>query len=104
MPSLDPDPLPARAAHWREIPIATGTVWADLNAPGTFKFSDADFPAFRGWNCFDDDLNPTNQRCKSLHLKTLIRNPDPTDDRRMARKQLALRLGGSVARTKLRRA
>ena len=102
--NLGPDPLPAHAAHWREIPTATGTVWADLNAPGTFKFSDADFPAFRGWNCFDDDLSPTDQRCDSLRLKTLIRNPDPTDDRRMAREQLALRLGEPVVRARLRRA
>lgn len=102
--NLGPDPLPAHAAHWREIPTATGTVWADLNAPGTFKFSDADFPAFRGWNCFDDDLSPTDQRCDSLRLKTLIRNPDPTDDRRMERAQLALRLGEPAVRTKLRRA
>ena len=71
---------------------------------GKFKSSDANFPVCRSWSCFDDHLNPTNQRCESLHLKTLIRNPDPTDDRRMARKQLALRLGESVARTKLRRA
>ena len=102
--NLGPDPLPAHAAHWREIPTTTGTVWADLNAPGTFKFSDADFPAFRGWNCFDDDLSPTDQRCDSLHLKTLIRNPEPTDDRRMERAQLALRLGEPEVRAKLRRA
>lgn len=102
--NLGPDPLPAHAAHWREIPTTTGTVWADLNAPGTFKFSDADFPAFRGWNCFDDDLSPTDQRCDSLRLKMLIRNPDPTDDRRMERAQLALRLGEPAVRAKLRRA
>jgi hypothetical protein len=102
--NLGPDPLPAHAAHWREIPTATGTVWADLNAPGTFKLSDADFPAFRGWNCFDDDLSPTDQRCDSLHLKTLIRNPDPTDDRRMERAQLARRRGEPEVRAKLRRA
>lgn len=102
--NLGPDPLPAHAAHWREIPTATGNVWADLNAPGTFKFSDVDFPAFRGWNCFDDDLSPTDQRCDSLRLKTLIRNPDPTDDRRMERAQLALRLGEPAVRAKLRRA
>jgi hypothetical protein len=102
--NLGPDPLPAHAAHRREIPTATGNVWADLNAPGTFKFSDADFPAFRGWNCFDDDLRPTDQRCDSLRLKTLIRNPDPTDDRRMERAKLALRLGEPAVRTKLRRA
>ena len=102
--NLGPDPLPAHAAHWREIPTATGTVWADLNAEGTFKFSDADFPAFKGWNCFDDDLSPTDQRCDSLHLKTLIRDPDPRNDRRMEPVQLARRLGEPTVRAKLRRA
>ena len=102
--NLGPDPLPAHAAHWREIPTATGTVWADLNAEGTFKFSDADFPAFKGWNCFDDDGSPTDQRCDSLHLKTLIRDPDPRNDRRMEPVQLARRLGEPTVRTKLRRA
>ena len=96
--NLGPDPLPAHAAHWREIPTATGTVWADLNAEGTFKFSDADFPAFKGWNCFDDDLSPTDQRCDSLHLKTLIRDPDPRNDRRMEPVQLARRLGEPTVR------
>ena len=56
--NIGTDPLPANAAHWRKIPTDVGTVWADLNAPGTRKFSDADFPAFKGWNCFDDDPTP----------------------------------------------
>lgn len=73
--NLGPDPLPANAAHWRPIPTDTGHVWADLNAPGTFKFSDADFPAFRGWQCFDDDTSPLDQRCDSVELKRLIRDP-----------------------------
>lgn len=73
--NLGPDPLPANAAHWRPIPTDTGHVWADLNAPGTVKFSDADFPAFRGWQCFDDDTSPLDQRCDSVELKRLIRDP-----------------------------
>jgi len=73
--NLGPDPLPANAAHWRPIPTDGGHVWADLNAPGTYKFSDADFPAFRGWQCFDDDTNPLDQRCDSVELKRLIRDP-----------------------------
>jgi predicted chitinase len=102
--NLGPDPLPSNAAHWREIPTAAGTVWADLNAQGTFKFSDADFPAVMGWNCFDDDQSPTDQRCDSLRLKTLIRDPDANNDRRMERVQLARRLGNAAVRAKLRRA
>lgn len=77
--NLGPDPLPANAAHWRPIPTDSGHVWADLNAPGTYKFSDADFPAFRGWQCFDDDTNPLDQRCDSVELKRLIRDPAQPD-------------------------
>ena len=43
------DPLPNNAAHWRQIPTATGTIWADLNAENSRKLSDADFPLFKGW-------------------------------------------------------
>lgn len=47
----DKDPLPADAMHWRKITTVAGaTVWADLNAAGSFKFSDADFVPVIGWN------------------------------------------------------
>ncbi|MBJ2157372.1 hypothetical protein [Variovorax sp. IB41] len=100
--NLGTDPLPANAAHWRKIVTPAGEVWADLNAPGTFKFSDADFPPVMGWNCFDDDPN-ADLRCDSLHMKTLIRDPDPQNDRRMDRVELAKRLGDAGVREKLRR-
>lgn len=102
--NLGPDPLPPGAAHWRKIESTTGEVWADLNAAGTFKFSDADFPAVMGWNFFDDDGTPNDQRCDSMHIKALIRDPDAGNLRRMERLQLASRLGGAEVRAKLRRA
>jgi len=101
--NLGPDALPANAAHWRKVVTPDGGLWVDLNAPGTFKFSDADFLAITGWNCFDDDPTPTDQRCDSLRMKTLIRDPDRTNDRRMERAQLARRLGEPEVRHKLRR-
>lgn len=101
--NLGPDALPADAAHWREVPTASGTVWADLNAPGTFKFSDADFPAFKGWQCFGDDPSPENQRCDSTHLKRAIRDPLVPESIR-EREALARRLGESSVRRKLERA
>jgi predicted chitinase len=100
--NLGPDPLPANAAHWRKIVTPAGEVWADLNAPGTFKFSDADFLPVMGWNCFDDDPN-ADLRCDSLRMKTLIRDPDPKNEQRMERAELARRLGEASVRTKLRR-
>jgi len=102
--NLGPDALPANAAHWRKVVTPEGGLWVDLNAPGTFKFSDADFLAITGWNCFDDDPTQTDQRCDSLRMKTLIRDPDRTNDRRMERAQLARRLGEPEVRHKLRRA
>jgi len=102
--NLGPDPLPANAAHWREIPTATGTVWADLNAPGSFKFSEADFLAVMGWNFFDDDTTPLDQRCDSVNLKRWIRDPDPANAQRMEHAQLGVRLGNAEVRQKLKRA
>ena len=74
----DKDPLPANAAHWRKISDANGqAVWADLNAEGSYKFSDADFLPIQGWCFIDDDATPNDQRCDSTHLKELIADPDP---------------------------
>ena len=101
--NLGPDPLPATAAHWREIPTATGTIWADLNAPGSFKFSEADFLAVMGWNFFKDDTTPLDQRCDSVNLKRWIRDPDPANAQRMESAQLGVRLGKPSVRQKLKR-
>lgn len=98
--NLGPDPLPANAAHWRPIPTDGGHVWADLNAPGTYKFSDSDFPAFRGWQCFDDDTNPLDQRCDSVELKRLIRDPAQPETLK-DRDALAKRLNVPEVRAKL---
>lgn len=102
--NLGSDPLPADAVHWRKIVTSEGELWADLNAVGTLKFSDADFPTISGWNFFDDDGTPSDLRCDSLHLKTSIRDPDPNNKRRMEREELAKRLGDAQVRARLRRA
>ena len=101
--NLCADPLPANAAHWRKISSDSGTVWADLNAPGSKKFSDADFPAFKGWNCFDDDTSHDNQRCDSVEIKRLIRDPEVPESI-LKRDALARRLGVAQVREKLKRA
>ncbi|QRF57517.1 M23 family metallopeptidase [Variovorax paradoxus] len=101
--NLGPDALPAHAANWQKIPTADGTVWVDLNAAGTFKFSDADFPGYRGWQCFDDDTSEDNQRCDSSHLKSLLRDPS-IPERIREREALARRLGQHDIREKLSRA
>ena len=101
----DKDALPANATHWRRIIVGANqsAAWADLNAAGSFKFSDADFLPVMGWNCIDDDASPQDQRCDSDHIKQLIRDPDPGNADRMDSSQLEGRLGNSQVRDKLRR-
>jgi predicted chitinase len=101
---IGPDPLPDDAAHWRQIRTPKGTVWADLNAEGTFKFSEADFLPVMGWNCFGDDTNPLDQRCDSIELKRVIRDPDPHNPQRMERDHITARLGRPDVQARLRRA
>ncbi len=60
------------AAHWRQVVTPEGLMWVDLNSPGSFKLSDADFPAFKGWQCIADDERPDDQRCDSAQIKRLL--------------------------------
>lgn len=82
--AADKDALPTDAMHWRKVTTVAGaTVWADLNGPGSYKFSDADYLPAMGWNCYDDDRDPADQRCSSDKLKSLIADPlspDSTND------------------------
>ncbi len=82
--ATDKDPLPANAAHWRKINTPEGERWADLNADGTFKFSDADFPAILGWNCYGDDTKIADQRCDSPKLKALLTSEIDNADAKLA--------------------
>ncbi len=44
---------PANVPHWRQIRTPAGSGWVNLNADNTHKFSDADFPHWKGWNLID---------------------------------------------------
>ena len=102
--NLGPDQLPANAAHWREIPTANGTIWADLNSLGTCKFSDADFLPVADWNFFSDDTDHLDQRCDSSNLKRWIRDPNPQNEDRHKPGHLPMRIGEAQVKTRLRRA
>ena len=109
--NLGADRLPGNAAHWRRIAVAGGgEMWADLNAPGSFKFSDADFAPVMGWTCFDDDASPTDQRCDSGNLKQRIFDKigvdraDPDDPPAPDNLVLRFHLGKAEVRAMLRRA
>lgn len=52
---VGPDPLvPADLPHWRQIRTPGGTGWVNLNAQDVHKFSDADFPQWRGWQLIEE--------------------------------------------------
>ncbi|SIR66848.1 hypothetical protein SAMN05421829_1303 [Aromatoleum tolulyticum] len=102
--TADRDPLPANAAHWREIVGPNGrSIWADLNAEGTYKFSDADFLPIQTWTFINDDTTPNDQRCDSDKLKNLIADPDSNVPDRQDPATLARRLGNNDVATTLRR-
>lgn len=102
--AADKDSLPANAAHWRNIVGPNGqAIWADLNAEGTYKFSDADFLPIQGWTFIDDDSTPNDQRCDSNNLKNLIADSDPDASDRPEPAALARRLGNNDIVAKLRK-
>lgn len=102
--ATDKDPLPGNAAHWRRIVgPSSATVWVDLNAKGSFKFSDADFLPVVGWNFLYDDTSPNDQRCDSENLKNLIRDPDTANSALTETTGLAERLGDHAVQLKLSR-
>lgn len=69
---IGPDALsPADVPHWRQITHAGGTGWVNLNAVNVRKYSDADFPQWRGWKLIADDVN-NDARCDSPTLKSWL--------------------------------
>ena len=66
---IGPDALtPADTPHWRQISYPGGHGWVNLNANNINKFSDADFPQWKGWTLIDDDGNG-DSRCDSTMLR-----------------------------------
>jgi murein DD-endopeptidase MepM/ murein hydrolase activator NlpD len=72
---LGPDALnPTTVPHWRQVRYPGGQGWVNLNATGIHKFSDADFPQFKGWKFVDDDSANADCRCDSAILKNMLRS------------------------------
>lgn len=59
---------PADVPHWRRTRYPGGEGWANLNAMNVRKFSDADFPHWKGW-CFIDDSVDKDSRCDSPTIR-----------------------------------
>lgn len=96
---------PADVPHWRQVvlPTAAGdlTGWINLNADGIRKFSDADFPHWRGWTIHDDDVSPNDNRCDSASLKAEF---DENRDRLVTPAELARRMQEPAVQEKMRKA
>lgn len=96
---------PADVPHWRQVvlPTATGDItgWVNLNAGGIRKFSDADFPHWRGWKIHDDDNSPSDNRCDSAGLKAEF---DENGDRVVTAAELAGRMQEQAVREKMYKA
>ncbi len=60
---------PANVPHWRRVRHSGGEGWANLNAPDVRKFSDADFPHWKGWR-FVDDSADQDSRCDSPTIRS----------------------------------
>lgn len=58
---------PANVPHWRQIRTPTGSGWVNLNADNTHKFSDADFPHWKGWNLIDASQT-RDSRCDNVTI------------------------------------
>ncbi|WP_255992056.1 M23 family metallopeptidase [Chitinolyticbacter albus] len=102
---------PADVPHWRAIivPTANGTGtqtgWVNLNNQAQGQqvrvFSDADFPHWRGWQLFNDDLSAGDSRCDSDAIKTLL---DVDGDHHVTPNERLSRMQDAQVRSKLRHA
>jgi hypothetical protein len=62
---------PADVPHWRKVNYPGGNGWVNLNATGVTKFSDADFPHWKGWLLIDDDTD-INSQCNSATIRAWL--------------------------------
>lgn len=93
---------PADVPHWRKARYpGGGEGWVNLNAGGVCKYSDADFPQWRGWSFIDDDTDG-DSRCNSARLIALIEDPTASDGT-LKRPELLQRMGLTPVRDKLKR-
>lgn len=63
--------IPGNLPHWRKISHPRGEGWVNLNLESIRKFSDADFPPWKGWT-FIDDSEDKDSRCDSALVKSWL--------------------------------
>ena len=91
--TLDPADVP----HWRQVNYSGGTGWVNLNAAGITKFSDADFPHWRGWVLIDDSQD-LDSRCDSPVIKGWL---DINHDGRVTHAEAVASLNDPAIQSKL---
>lgn len=64
---------PADTPHWRRANYPGGQGWVNLAPAAIHKFSDADFPHWRGWALVDDSAD-ADSRMDSPTIKGWLRN------------------------------
>jgi hypothetical protein len=96
--TIGPDPLnPSTTPHWRRANHPSGAGWVNLNSPGIFKYSDADFPDWKGWRLIDDDVDD-DSRCNSSLLTGLIK-ASGSDNKKPGRAELEARMSLATIQT-----
>jgi predicted chitinase len=97
---IGPDLLnPAGDAYWRSVHHTGGQGWINLNAANIHKFSDADFPQWRGWTLVNDDTG-TDSRCSSAIIRGWL---DTNEDGKITKAEVTARLSVSSVVAKLKK-
>jgi hydroxyethylthiazole kinase len=90
---------PADVPHWRKVNYPGGNGWVNLNATGVTKFSDADFPHWKGWLLIDDDTD-VNSQCNSATIRAWL---DTDGDGKIDPNEALNRLSNDKIQDKLKR-
>ena len=88
--------------HYRQIPTASGNTWVNLNTEAIKKYSDADFPFWKGWSVADDDTN-NDSRCDSEIVRKILDNGTAGSFARLTDAQKQTRLAESIIQQKLQK-
>ncbi|MDI2113945.1 M23 family metallopeptidase [Commensalibacter nepenthis] len=75
---------PATVTHFREIQTPKGKYWVDLNKSYIKKYSDADFPYWKGWGVVNDDTDGDG-RCDSKIIGSIVSAKEQYDKRAMSK-------------------
>lgn len=82
--TLSPPDVP----HWRQVKYPDGQGWANLNATNVRKFSDADFPHWKGWRFIEDSADKDSRRDSPTIRRWFNTNQDAWVDIAEAREGL----------------